>query len=1288
MQHKGQAFIGLFKISLRIRLLFASLLVVSCGNGKSNLAQRPDEVQASDKGCVAPAMTSSPDGNGLTSFSVSRNAVVCSGGNSDTTPPVITASPGAGAYGQSIQVALLESERSTIYYTTDGSTPNGNSARYTGPITISQTTDLQFYAVDVTGNFSNPVLVRYDINLNAPTILVPFVSRRVISGASVGAYTPSVDVYWQVNQDGRYRIEIGGNGIPQSGLWIADAVVQANTPMVTSILGNNFNIGANTIHIYVTNNLLPVGNTGYTTIPMPREDNVPNLIASPTGGVTYHSAQEVVLSAANETYGMAFIYYTLDGTQPDQAPDEPDATLCSTYPFRPSLGHRCAVPNQTQAQLHVEPFLKNASTSCVPNVDCDPLVTLRYYGIDQAGNTSTVITQVYNIQMRDPAISLVTPPPSKVGSAQSFTFSFSSDLDVTEWQVSLDSSTWVTTNPLRSGSGTFAAAAVINVPSIPGSLLKSNQWNSIYIKARTSVGRVGNYVTQIVRDDVAPTATMNPPGGMYDATFTGARVAVTSPVDDMTGSRIYYTISNGPVAQNLATLSSASAAIPFTFYVGTHIPMGATTTINYFVADEAGNMTAPRSETFVTDPNAALMLATNVAPGTNGDLLLNYEQSGFVTYCNPSAKDLNYRVLLVDVARGSCGDAGYLSDLNQPTQSFGTIVKPGNLAAQGGCDNIIIPEIMARGALDAGKGGAISLAVDTNGSVTGVNLVSPGDGYNSGVEVSVSGCTPDIRLNVLGGRIQSSGHAVVNPGMGCPANPVVTLKQSTVKLCGYSKPSDNSSGWSATTVNVTRDKELPTITRLDYNTNDLQNLFVAQNGRSNYIFRFSATKQDATLFGTYKFGEVSCTPAPNPLGLNPPPVNPITTVYSTGVVAFDGTLITVSVAANQLPVTTDESTVTCLGIDVKDRYGNQNGWRGDASGFAGSVDTGWVKRKDLVPALAIASPIVTTSTVCTATAPGPICTVDASLPSCVTARQGSMIFWEWNCDPNCKYSTMLPSGNYPSGYYNPNGPATCVSTRTDTTVTPSVTCTADNCQVKMTASDVPTGRFLDCSGGGSECRVAASTVSAAIPGTTPLLKVTSSTENTSDYAFLHSYLSQGLSAEVFTVGNSASLWFTQRGAKLSGGINTFFGNTTKNGQGIEFSFVAKAVAAASMPLINWHVSKSTPFGAVDFGTYLAPDVYLDNPVQDCSSGLCVPVYELFAYAFTQKFYQGYPQTGIANVTWNLANPATFNWTTASIKTHAYTGPKVFSYTNKYGVRVNALITCSANNNACQLQSQF
>jgi outer membrane protein assembly factor BamB len=78
-------------------------------------------------------------------------------GDADDDPPLTTATPAGGLYDTPIEVSLEcddgdGSGCEATYFTNDGSDPTTESAQYTGPLTIADTTTLKFFSVDVAGN--------------------------------------------------------------------------------------------------------------------------------------------------------------------------------------------------------------------------------------------------------------------------------------------------------------------------------------------------------------------------------------------------------------------------------------------------------------------------------------------------------------------------------------------------------------------------------------------------------------------------------------------------------------------------------------------------------------------------------------------------------------------------------------------------------------------------------------------------------------------------------------------------------------------------------------------------------------------------------------------------------------------------------------------------------------------------------------------------------------------------------------------------------------------------------
>jgi outer membrane protein assembly factor BamB len=79
----------------------------------------------------------------------------------DTTPPMTMADPPGGWYNSTVFVWLFVDEPATIYYTTDGSTPDNGSDTYANSIEIEENTVLKLFAIDNAGNEESVKTERY-----------------------------------------------------------------------------------------------------------------------------------------------------------------------------------------------------------------------------------------------------------------------------------------------------------------------------------------------------------------------------------------------------------------------------------------------------------------------------------------------------------------------------------------------------------------------------------------------------------------------------------------------------------------------------------------------------------------------------------------------------------------------------------------------------------------------------------------------------------------------------------------------------------------------------------------------------------------------------------------------------------------------------------------------------------------------------------------------------------------------------------------------------------------------
>jgi sugar lactone lactonase YvrE len=184
---------------------------------------------------------------------------------------------------------------STIYYTTDGSTPTANSTLYSGPITVSSTETIQ--AIAIASGYTNSVVAAaaYSINLpGTPVAATPAFSVASGNYASVQTValsesTLGASVYYTTN---------GSTPTASSNLYSSAITVSATETIQAIAIASGYTSSAVAAAAYSINLPgLPVADTPVFSL----QDGV------------YATAQSVTIS--DTTPGSA-IYYTTDGSTP------------------------------------------------------------------------------------------------------------------------------------------------------------------------------------------------------------------------------------------------------------------------------------------------------------------------------------------------------------------------------------------------------------------------------------------------------------------------------------------------------------------------------------------------------------------------------------------------------------------------------------------------------------------------------------------------------------------------------------------------------------------------------------------------------------------------------------------------------------------------------------------------------------------------------------------------------------------------------------------------------------
>ncbi len=464
----------------------------------------------------------------------------------DLVAPVTTVSPGAGQYHTVFTATLTCTDEGsgckTTYYTTDGSEPTTGSDVYSGAIDIRQTTTLKFFSVDNAGNAEAVKSVAYDVTIDAAP---PVVSATPAGGS----YTSAQSVVLRCNDGGgsgckaiHYTTD-GSTPTTSSPEYTAALAVDANTVIKFLAEDNAGNVSAVKTETYVIDGTAPV-----TT-------------ATPAGGL-YKTAQTVTLACADDNSGCKDTYYTTNGSTP---------TASSTK--------------------YTAPITISAAT------------TVKFFSVDNAGNTETVKTAQYNIDGVAP-VTTATPIGGLYNAGRTVTLVCTDDNSgCAATHYTTDGSTPTAISPKYSAPLTIAATTTLRFFSVDAA------GNAEAVKTQT-----------YTIDTVAPVTTNNPGAGLYESAQN-----VSLFCNDTGGGgckSIHYT-TNG----STPTTSSPTYSGP--------IAVTSSTTLKFFSVDNAGNAEAVKTAqyTIAIGPNISAQIAA-VRSSTNDPVNLPIELA-LVTYVKP-----------------------------------------------------------------------------------------------------------------------------------------------------------------------------------------------------------------------------------------------------------------------------------------------------------------------------------------------------------------------------------------------------------------------------------------------------------------------------------------------------------------------------------------------------------------------------------------------------------------------------------------------------------------------------
>ncbi len=271
-------------------------------------------------------------------------------------PPTTVATPVPAVYSAPPVVVALTATAPNpavpvqgIYYTLDGSMPTTAMPPYTGPITLNQTTTINYFAVDVNGTAE---AVHTDTwYIHAADLAA---TMQINNGATLTkglAVTLNLNAFDPV---GVATMEFSNDGTNWSG-----EEPYATTKLWTLTTGSD---GPRTVYARFRDKSLPTGvQYAPITATITLDTTPPVTTPSPTPGTYMNGSALSVILTASET---ATIYYTIDGTTPT-----------------------------TASLVYAKPILVNTAAGSS--------TTIKYFAIDSAGNVEAVKTSVWSMATID-----------------------------------------------------------------------------------------------------------------------------------------------------------------------------------------------------------------------------------------------------------------------------------------------------------------------------------------------------------------------------------------------------------------------------------------------------------------------------------------------------------------------------------------------------------------------------------------------------------------------------------------------------------------------------------------------------------------------------------------------------------------------------------------------------------------------------------------------------------------------------------------------------------------------
>lgn len=484
----------------------------------------------------------------------------------DTTGPTVVAFPDGGSYSGPQTVTLSASEaNSTIYYTTDGSTPTTSSTVYDtqNPLQLTSTTTLKAIAVDASDNAGSTMTEVYTIGSTSDTTAP---SSQVDPSSFTGSAGPfsapfSVSLVCEDDIDNNASIRYttdGSEPTASSLLYITPLAISVDTVLTFRCYDAAGNIES------------PANTETYVFTTLVSDTTPPTSMINPVAG-TYPSGTSISMSAADDYDSSPTIYYTLDGT----------------------------TPTTLNGFVYDVPF----------SIFTDR--TVKWFALDASGNAETVQTASYIIGDDDDTL---TDPPSPTEDP-ALDPGYVPDTEAPTLKVNPNGGTYDTPQTVRLTCtdaldpnptiyytlGSTVSSLVYTEPIVVTADL-TIQAECVDASDNRSATREESYViTNTATDTTAPSSTNTCPAEVY---FGDLEIRLRAEDDHDANPSIYYTLDGSTPIRFAA----------FT-YLGSFL-LSDHATIKYFSQDASGNEEAVQTvQCKVYDPARLNLIAKNKKKG-------------------------------------------------------------------------------------------------------------------------------------------------------------------------------------------------------------------------------------------------------------------------------------------------------------------------------------------------------------------------------------------------------------------------------------------------------------------------------------------------------------------------------------------------------------------------------------------------------------------------------------------------------------------------------------------------